>query len=460
MFERVRERHPSPLQRETGRQTFDTPGIPVDVSWTTFVPRQRSLLQPFQQDAIIFLNPWSLKYDAKSIVPLCQTLADKSRIQTYAIDTRAQDVVPDVQGHEAEAVRQFIEENGFTNVTIVGNSQGGQKGMDLVVRLQQQNPDITINGLALIDSIGYYDQSKPELVKGYAADMLHTQTRLIRPPGIKGRKNVRRQNMRYLADGISGNARDIAESGKSFPGRAKNELSELVRGSLQAANIEVPVVIIHGANDLISRVDKIIPPDALDLAIDNVLDQREAYLKKHIFPKSPRVRMVVGRDNGTHNMMYSRPESTANAILYFMDHMEYGLRKDAVEAEVEASHQRWITKHEGDDYGWEQNAFGNMDGLLGSNSFMRDLFINQQTGNKTHRELLQEETTGGFSELKLSQTPGEFFATIDKAAESLKIPPEYQTNLRSVEQAKALLKLYVELRAQGYNHADLAGTPR
>jgi len=70
---------------------------------------------------------------------------------------------------QAQAIRQFIKEQGITELTLFGHSQGGDKAIDLITMLQA-DVELKINGLVLMDSTGLYEQDKNEFAKSFVTD--------------------------------------------------------------------------------------------------------------------------------------------------------------------------------------------------------------------------------------------------------------------------------------------------
>src|SRR3984893_19096154 len=94
----------------------------IKVAWRELQPSVRNTLM---ERTIIFIPGWGYNEHAEAITPLCQAYADYSRGTTYAIDTRAERIVPHTLLYEAEAPRRFIQEKCIKNVVIVAHSFAG-----------------------------------------------------------------------------------------------------------------------------------------------------------------------------------------------------------------------------------------------------------------------------------------------------------------------------------------------
>jgi len=313
------ENHPE----NEGRKEYDIGGNNVSVAWKKFLPEKPSSPESEKKKTVFFLPGWSIAEKAGSIEKLCEEFAGYSGGQAFAIDSRAEKAVPDMTTVEAEAVRRFIEDNGPEEVVLAGNSYGGVEAIHLAACLQEKNPQIKINGLVLLDSMSLYDQKGANLAINYAKDMVKTRVSLLKPPQMKGADELADQNRKYMKDGFFGILREIMRSNINYPKRFKNQIQEMVHKNAHLEAVKAPIVIIQGAEDLLSNPKKIIPDEGLEGSPDagylKDMREREKFLKEHIFKSSPYIRMIVPEKMGHHNVMYSRPESVAHASLYLLE---------------------------------------------------------------------------------------------------------------------------------------------
>ncbi len=312
-------------EEPTGRKIYKVEGNNVQATWRIFEPREVLNLQEASNSnkAVVFLPGWSITQEAKSGKMLYQAFADNSQSPTFVVDTRVEKIAPGFLAKNAEAVRQFIQEKGLKDLTIVGNSLGGAEAIHLTVLLQQQNPDINIDGLVLLDSMSLYNQNWPGIAVNWARDLASTLDDLRKPPKFKGDDGLVRQNIKYVLDGIEILKEVMRSRLVGWPKRQIYELRAMAKTSPHLAEIEVPIVLIQGAQDLLSKPSEIIPKSqsqdsVKDYIEDTKVQEREQFLKKNIFINSPYVRMIVPEKMGHHNVSYSRPESVASVSLYFL----------------------------------------------------------------------------------------------------------------------------------------------
>lgn len=313
------------LSRTEGSHKYEVGGTNVAVAWRRFQSTETPAPAetPRAEKAIVYLPGWSIAQQAKSIETLCQTFADYSRDPAYAVDARVDKVTAVSLLQAAEGIREFIQDQALGEVTIVGNSMGGSEAIHLVALLQEKNPNIKINGLILLDSVGLYDQSATEFARSYTRDMVETQMSVAHHPKFREDRKLGSQDRKYLLDGTVETLRELMRSNVRYPGRLLNEIRNMVKTNPDLGAIKVPVVLVQGAHDKLSDPGKIIPNQDPSSWKDSpyIVDihEREQYLKNTVFTSSPSVRMVVPEKVGHHNVSYSRPISVARSSLYLLE---------------------------------------------------------------------------------------------------------------------------------------------
>lgn len=304
---------------ETVGRTFETEGGPVEVRCKELAPRETvSGENPEKRErreklakAVIFLSGWSMDAESESIRDLSQSFADYAAEPAYIISTRSINPPgPDALYYEADAVRQLIEEKHLSDVVISGQSQGGDKAIDLVNLLQEKNRDTVVKGLVLIDSVGLYGQGKGELTRKFSKDFLVNTPRGVLK-SIKSHKPFLRQSLQAATDVVFEIIREMKRSLGGYPQRLSMEIENMAKFNRRIENVKAPVVLVHGAEDPVSDPRKIAPVEKPS--------EREAYLKANIFKSSPYVRMVVAEKAGHHGLALFRPESVAKASLYMLE---------------------------------------------------------------------------------------------------------------------------------------------
>jgi pimeloyl-ACP methyl ester carboxylesterase len=317
------ENAPETISGSEGEKNYEVGGEIVRVAWKTFEPKEKK--ETSSDGAVVFIPGWSITEKADSIERLCAQFADYSENPTYAIDARTENIVPNSAEIQAEAIRFFVREKGLNDIVLAGNSLGGAEVVHLAALLQEKDPDVRIEGLVLLDSLSLYDQTVPALAANYTRDLVKTEGEMV---AIKAKKMFGReprlkkstaatladQNKKYLTDGTVEILKEIMRSNVDYPRRTMAEIRQMAKTNPHLKDVKAPVVIIQGADDLLSNSDKIIPkPEHRE-----DMRTREAFLKENVFTNAPHVAMIVPEKLGHHNVSYSRPEEVARSSLYML----------------------------------------------------------------------------------------------------------------------------------------------
>lgn len=331
---------PEPQRESTNRRTYGVEGRKISVAWKTYSSELTSPEKPDAARAVLFIPGWSITENADSLKKMGQQFADYSGSRTFMVDTTTENTTESNLVDEAKALSLFIQEQGLTNLTLVGNSQGGAEAIHLVALLQEQHPDIKIEGLVLFDPVTLTQQSRRKLLTNYVKDILRTNTALTHVPRMGENNHVHSQNTKYVKDGITGILKSVIHSNVlGWPAKVWKELTEMAKQNPDLGKIKTPVIIIQGEYDRVSDPRMTAPKNPQkpnegyieDLGtreerlkssagqdIDPQILTREDYLRKTLFPNSPYIRMVVPRKMGYHNVSFSRPEPAARTALYLL----------------------------------------------------------------------------------------------------------------------------------------------
>lgn len=328
------------IEELEGSKKYEVNGEGVSVAWKIFKPKEKKGANPpveaeADKKAVVFMPGWTITERAQSIATLCGEFADYSGGPAYAIDARTDNVLPNSTEIQAEAVRRFIEEQGLSDVTVVGNSLGGVEAIHLTAFLQEDAEKVKIEGLVLLDSLSLYDQSVPELGLNYAKDMANTQMASLevaskRAMGDKPRikestaSALTSQNRKYLTDGTAELLTEVMRSGLRYPKRMASELRQMTKKNPHLQDIKVPVVMIQGGSDLLSNPNEIIP----EAEKIESMKTREEFLKENLFMNAPHVAMIVPEKLGNHNVSFARPEEVARASLYMLKRLNREQKED------------------------------------------------------------------------------------------------------------------------------------
>ncbi len=325
-------------QSNMQKDTFEVGSVKIDVNYKSLFPKSLQSLESDQNtesdssELIIVFPGWSMDAHTKSAERIGQAFADAGNKQVLVIDTKPNRVVDDSLYKEAKAVRNLLEKIGTKRITIAGYSEGGIKTIDLAVILQN-NPDITIDGVVLMDSVGIYNQeSQVNFVGGFVKDAL------VDTPIALGRRVFQKKDVQSVTTGLKagtdvlfGLLETIArEKIVGYPKKVMSQIDEMFGKSNHLAELRTPVVLVQGVNDPVSNPEKVVPGykelDKTEGTTDNegvYHTQREQYLRTNIFPNSDYVRMVVGKRIVPHHVMpVEDADRVANTSLYLLKRAE------------------------------------------------------------------------------------------------------------------------------------------
>ncbi|MCB9802908.1 alpha/beta hydrolase [Candidatus Nomurabacteria bacterium] len=238
---------------------------------------------------------------------------------------------------KVEALKKFIIEKGIKKLTLVGYSQGGDQAIDLAGEIQDE---VDVEGVVLVDSTGLYQQDEFKMSKDFVSDAAlgtgaSVMSQLYRANySKKQRLMMVAKGAGALVDIVGGVFRDMKKFKSAYPKKLRQEISEMSSANANLAKLKVPVVIISGESDPISKPDKIVPPEEErrfveeGLSRDDFFDPREEYLKKNLLPNSPYVRMIIGKNMGHHSLPFFRPESIAKVGLYALERYHRKLKTE------------------------------------------------------------------------------------------------------------------------------------
>ena len=302
------------------KKIYQTEAGPVEVEWLEIRPANGESVSEGEKStkATLFLPGWAMTAGRESVRELSQSFADYAESPTYIISTRAANrASEDMLYQEADAVRQFVEEEGLWYFVVSGNCQGGDKAIDLVTMLQE-NPKMKVEGLVLIDSVGLYEQGNAELAAKFSKDsLLDTPQGALKYLGSKS--SFLKRSMRAATDIVFGIVGEIGKSKTSYLPRLLGEIKNMAKLNRRVEEITVPVMLVHGSEDLVSDPGRIAP-------VERPSD-RESYLKENLFKQSPYVRMIVAEKAGHHGLPLFRSESVARASLYMLKRFHRSRRK-------------------------------------------------------------------------------------------------------------------------------------
>lgn len=259
---------------------------------------------------VIFLAGLQMNPDDNTLKNLSESYSESSGRDTYTLQSHLTqksseelDDEVDLFYEEARGIADFIKAKGFKDVIIAGYSVGGVRGIDLAHFLRDE-PDVTVEGLILLSSPGMYQQEADSIKSNLLRDSIMTPGKVMQEQG---------SYVKAFKRGLHGaySLLNVLVKGSKI----KREFSEMEQYNQRVEDVDVPVVIIQGAQDQVVEAEKIVPSDIESR-------DREEYLKENIFKNSPHVKMVVADKYGKHGLPVFRAESVASVSVGLLNRFQ------------------------------------------------------------------------------------------------------------------------------------------
>jgi pimeloyl-ACP methyl ester carboxylesterase len=304
-----------------GAIEYSIDGAFVKVTWKCFRPcdTARPLVASRSDTAIFLLPGWGYTELATPTAAVSQAFADVSGNVVYAVDTYTERAAQHIAQREAQATTRFIQTVSASRRILVGQSQGAWAAMCIAASCTD------VAGLVLVDAMGLVSRPLGGFLKDYVRENVNSSFLAEYPAQSRYDENdLRAANALYLKEGFGELARQIRLAGGVLPyiARLSQEIKGMIVRNPCAHELALPIVIVNGERDRLSRPDRIIPAEHPGKRASPYLvsmTERERYLQSHVFPKSPYVRMIVARKMGYHGLVAFRPLEVACSSLYLLE---------------------------------------------------------------------------------------------------------------------------------------------
>lgn len=309
------------LQRAGKDQIFRAGNENVQVSWKEFIPKDGKIVDP--QEAVLFLVGAPMRAKASVTWGSPEQLADKFKVRAYAIDAR-----PQGRFHsnsidlEVEGIRQFVEENGIKKLTVFAHSIGAVKAANLAVALQQYNPDVTINGLAMANPMGFYTQNAKDLLLNRYPAEVRNEPKVANPNSNRVDKN----QLKVTWQLVGSIASDIAATGLGYPKLAEEQIQALTKFNPNLAKVKAPVVLFVAKDDQLAEVKNIFPEQEIQKRLSGPLPEdrrtrmavvgraRKQYLREKVLPQAANIEVIEASKYASHLAFSERMEETNRIV--------------------------------------------------------------------------------------------------------------------------------------------------
>ncbi len=285
-------------------QDFSVDGKVIRVNSRTLRP---PIFGPLPENPIVIFPGWGNNADSKTARAMGQAFANEGRREVIVIDTKPAEIFDGSLITESQAVVEFLKNKGIKNTTIVGYSEGGIKATNSTILLEKAG--IEVDGLVLLGSAGLYKRKQSDPISAFFRHGIQNMKNRNKFHNEKRQETSKPTNQRDQGM-IGGQRRELARTKHTYPKRLAYQVREISRKNNLLSQIKVPVVLINGADDLVSEPEKFLP------GFRNLNQhEREETLRKTIFQSSPYVRFVTGKKPSIHTLPTLKPSSVARASL-------------------------------------------------------------------------------------------------------------------------------------------------
>lgn len=291
-------------------ETFQIDDARVKVNSRSFFPNAGEIQSGDPQGTIIFLPGWGVNADSRSAGIFSQSFADAGNQRVLAIDTKPDRDIDDSLFREAQAIGQFVRTQGVNDLTIVGFSEGGSKAADLSVVLQDS--DVKVDGVILINPIGMYKQKQTDFFINFIRNARQGASQIQSNDPGSSRQFLAR-SFHSMEELLASILREALRTKGNYPKRLVNQVRHLARRNKRYADVNVPVILLQGTNDVISD-----PKQTTAGLRSNNFAERERQLQRTVFTSSPHVRMLAGDKPPFHNGPILRSGQVARVSLFLL----------------------------------------------------------------------------------------------------------------------------------------------
>ncbi len=247
--------------------------------------------------ATVFLPGWAMRGDSAA---LRETGREMSRARphsrNFTLSTRPlSDSVPAAK--EVEAISDFIKEQGITQVTLMGYSEGATRAISVAAELQKDS-QVSVDGLVLISPMGLTPFERTEaftsLMKA-AGWYIPVNTLLHIAKKPQEWKSFFR-GLRAAGGVLKGALEEVSLQKLRYPSTLRREIREVSKQNPFVDSLSVPVVVVGGE-------------------VDNVVRREVLQRSRKHFQLAPTV-FLSARKLGNHGLPFVRPEAVVRASLH------------------------------------------------------------------------------------------------------------------------------------------------
>ncbi|MBI2020837.1 alpha/beta hydrolase [Candidatus Daviesbacteria bacterium] len=223
----------------------------VELSGQDFLPKEGKVNN--SEEAVLFLVGAPMRARTSVTWEQPRQLADQFKARAYTLDARPKgNFDTNSVDLEVEALRRFIEEKGIKKLTIFGHSIGAAKAIKLAVSLEQNNPNIKINGVVAANPMGLYSQDRGDLLSRYIPE-IDNVSKLANP-------KASHENMIKTAIELVGStAADMRQTKLGYKRWVDEQFEALTEVNPDLSKMKAPVVLLIASQDQWAQAGMILP---------------------------------------------------------------------------------------------------------------------------------------------------------------------------------------------------------
>lgn len=240
------------------KRTYKIGNDEVDLLGQVLLPKDGKVAD--ESEVALFLVGAPMRAKASVTWDTPKGLAESSKVRAYTLDARPKGrFEQNSVALEVEAIRRFLEElnkQGVSKITIFGHSIGARKGIDLVAALEQQNPNLQINGLVLSNPMGFYEQ-EPGMVGRWMKEADNEGK-------IKNPRVHHEPVPKIMAQLAGSTAADIRQTGFGYKKWVEEQFEALNTIDPNLSEVKAPTLLLLGTKDLLAVADKVLPEEEIN----------------------------------------------------------------------------------------------------------------------------------------------------------------------------------------------------
>jgi len=290
-------------------------GIPMAITYAEFLPEGKKSSEVSQDELIIYFPGFGSSPETKSYSGVAQEFSNVFGLKVWEFFDATQWTTDRPLLRKAQAVKKLIEEKGIKKIKVVGFSRGGVEAVNFASLFNKDKDQSGIEAecLILLEPVGLTERTKEELFKSYMGQVyLPHQDRVIHKDTREFRRQRKAQHAQFIND-LRDYHNEIIKTKWKHPfvfyqKNLKNQFQEMIEFNLNTKRVDIPVLLFQGD-------------------VDPVSPKIEA---AEVFTRSPWVKQILVKKEGSHGFSYARRKQIAKASFYLPQRDQRELNRELV----------------------------------------------------------------------------------------------------------------------------------